>query len=592
MAKYRITAPDGTNFEITAPDNASQDEVMAYAQKQFSMQPQAEPMTEAAGSASAGAAEPVNTAADMAKSFGTGLVKGGVGMLTLPQTLQQVGTKINSKVGGPMLDPEGLPAKGVRALADALPAGGYGLSPMLRAMVGGQPTVTYDKTIGAIEGATGPLYKPQTTAGEFAGTVGEFAAGGAGPGGMMRKAANVVLPAVASETAGQMTEGTQLEAPARLVGGLTGAVGVNAAMRARTPFPNLDPEHTRLVGVLDQEGVRLTAGERTGSKAVRWAESVANDTPFSGQRIGAEKAAQGEDFTRAILRRVGEDADRVTGPVVDRAFTRIGGEFDRLAANNTLRGDQRMVQDLFDTVQHYQELVPVSARAEGIENLIRDIAGTMNTNGGTIPGNVYQAFRSRLDKMARSSRQDPQLSDAFFGIRNALDDAMERSINPADQGAWREVRNQYRNMLVVEKLATGANAEAAQGIIKPQALLAAVAQQNRRDLARGRGDFADLAKAGRAVLQELPNSGTPARLAAMQLLNIFGGTMAGVPGAVASAAGQGLAARALMSRPVQNYLGNQTMARAMQNQAAQTPWLSGNAAIQGSRGLLNPEDRR
>lgn len=38
MAKYRITAPDGSAFEVTAPDSASEAEVMAYAQGQFAKQ--------------------------------------------------------------------------------------------------------------------------------------------------------------------------------------------------------------------------------------------------------------------------------------------------------------------------------------------------------------------------------------------------------------------------------------------------------------------------------------------------------------------------------------------------------------------------
>lgn len=33
MAKYRITAPDGNSYEITAPDDATQEQVMAYAQQ-------------------------------------------------------------------------------------------------------------------------------------------------------------------------------------------------------------------------------------------------------------------------------------------------------------------------------------------------------------------------------------------------------------------------------------------------------------------------------------------------------------------------------------------------------------------------------
>lgn len=39
MARYEITSPSGERFEITAPDNASEAEVMAYAQQQFSAKP-------------------------------------------------------------------------------------------------------------------------------------------------------------------------------------------------------------------------------------------------------------------------------------------------------------------------------------------------------------------------------------------------------------------------------------------------------------------------------------------------------------------------------------------------------------------------
>jgi hypothetical protein len=38
MPKYEITAPDGRKFEVTAPDGATQEQVLSYAQQQFSMQ--------------------------------------------------------------------------------------------------------------------------------------------------------------------------------------------------------------------------------------------------------------------------------------------------------------------------------------------------------------------------------------------------------------------------------------------------------------------------------------------------------------------------------------------------------------------------
>jgi hypothetical protein len=54
MAKYRITSPTGEKFDITAPDNASQDQVMAYAQQQFSAKTNAPEMPEAPKNYTAG----------------------------------------------------------------------------------------------------------------------------------------------------------------------------------------------------------------------------------------------------------------------------------------------------------------------------------------------------------------------------------------------------------------------------------------------------------------------------------------------------------------------------------------------------------
>lgn len=75
-------------------------------------------------------------------------------------------------------------------------------------------------------------------------------------------------------------------------------------------------------------------------------------------------------------------------------------------------------------------------------------------------------------------------------MRESLDDAMQRSIaqnNPRDLGGWQQARRQYRNMLVVEKAATGAGENAALGLISPSQLRNATVQQGRRAFARGLG---------------------------------------------------------------------------------------------------------
>lgn len=45
MARFEVTAPDGSRHEITAPDDASPDQVMEYAKQQFSKMPAAKPRT-------------------------------------------------------------------------------------------------------------------------------------------------------------------------------------------------------------------------------------------------------------------------------------------------------------------------------------------------------------------------------------------------------------------------------------------------------------------------------------------------------------------------------------------------------------------
>jgi hypothetical protein len=120
-------------------------------------------------------------------------------------------------------------------------------------------------------------------------------------------------------------------------------------------------------------------------------------------------------------------------------------------------------------------------------------------------------------------------------------------------------------MMVVEKAATGAGAATAEGLISPSQLRNATVTQNRRDYARGQGDFADLARSGEAVMKPLPNSGTAPRQNIQNIMSILGsvagGARAGLPGAVAGIAAPAVAGRVLMSRPVQAYLGNQLLPR-------------------------------
>lgn len=87
---------------------------------------------------------------------------------------------------------------------------------------------------GVAEAAVPQLgYEPKTIPGNYAKTAGEFAPGfflGAGTTG--QKIAQVLGPAVTSETAGQVTKGSRAEPLARMAGAIVGGVGTALAQRA------------------------------------------------------------------------------------------------------------------------------------------------------------------------------------------------------------------------------------------------------------------------------------------------------------------------------------------------------------------------
>jgi hypothetical protein len=225
-----------------------------------------------------------------------------------------------------------------------------------------------------------------------------------------------------------------------------------------------------------------------------------------------------------------------------------------------------MANDISLTLKRYGNLLEPQQKPI-INNVVGDLVQRVNANGGKLSGTEYQMIRSDLSRAAKSTGNQT-LSAAFKGIRDALDEAMDRSINPQDVGAWKLLRKQYGNYKVLEKAAGGGGEGAGFGLINPAQLRIAASSGNRGAFARGASDFTDLAKAGQEVMKPLANSNTAVR-AAVRSVGIplgsanFGGLIAGLPGAAVGVAAPYVAGRTLMSAPVQRYLGNQAAAGAI-----------------------------
>lgn len=154
--------------------------------------------------------------ADVAQSLGSGLIQGVIGLAELPGQLRNLGVS------------------GITAASNFLNDGPDVNAQMAQDVLQRIQPLPRTGQIGSVlEGQFGALYEPQTTAGEYARTAGEFAPGAVVPGGLGTKLASWLVPAVASEAAGQVFEGKPEEGPARVLAALLsgGAIGVRQALQ-------------------------------------------------------------------------------------------------------------------------------------------------------------------------------------------------------------------------------------------------------------------------------------------------------------------------------------------------------------------------
>lgn len=554
----RIQAPDGAILEF--PDDMADDAILGVMQKEYP-DPNVSTGQDMLAGAKAGLAQGTAELAGQPRDLASLVARGGVSLA------HGAANKIRGLFGlapNPDPTPEQL-ASLDKSVAFMTPLGGA------------------EENKARIESVTGPLPDAQTTAGKYAQSAARFVPGALltpteGPVGAGTLAINAfkygVVPGLTSEAAGQATEGTKAEPYARIAGALAGSQLTDIAKRVVSPNP-ITPDRKKLVDVLKGENVDLTAGQKTGNKGLQYLESASGQVPLGGGKARAISEAQGEQFTKAALSKAGINAERATPEVIDAAFERLGKEFDTLAGATTIKPDQKLGMDLFGTLSDYMQKTSATERKPYIQNLINEI--TAKAQSGFISGDFYKSTRSAIERLRRGT-SDPEFNGALADIRGALDDAVERSISPDLVDRWRDVRNQYRNVLPLERAATAAGENAAQGIVSPSALKQAVlALHGRRNYARGSGDFADLARAGEGIMRPLPDSGTAGRTQAFRLLDGMGLASGGAAGALLSGgntagtvagalAGQALAAgvpavasRALMSSPVQAYLGNQVI---------------------------------
>lgn len=311
MPKFQISAGGGT-YEVDAPDEAT--------------------ALSAMGLGGGAKAEP-SMAADIAGGIQGGVIRGAASLPGLPGGIlslmdqgadmlarQTVGRAVNAyKTGGQSW------------AADAQPSVAPGrFSP--QAVLPGP-----DRTVKAVEGAIGETYRPQTTAGKYAASVGEMAGSGL-------RAVPALAAGLLSEGAGQATAGTAAEPWARAGGAIVGGTAAAAAVRPATGAQQVaraaDGMTAQQVDAMEalmrdaaSVGVPLTraeAAQQVTNGATRLAdlqrvvEGSGGLKPFMAQRPGQIEAAGARQFDHIVPARpdpsmIGREAGQAADAVIGQA---------------------------------------------------------------------------------------------------------------------------------------------------------------------------------------------------------------------------------------------------------------------------------
>lgn len=494
MPTYVVTAPDGREYEVDAPDGATQEQVLSYAQQNY-QQPQDDIPTLPAVQAELPDPSEGGGSLQIA-GFDTGI------------PLSQGTTRGLAGFGKALVDTgRGLKQAGTDAARYFVEEGLGMEAPGLRASLASQQA-----DIDAARERDAPLM--QTGAG-LGGNVAGYATTLLGPGAGLRgtQAARALLP---QTIAGNAAQGAALGALQPVesgdsragnagLGGLFGAGGATVAKAVGalgTRAAEAVPEHVRAIyEAAKARGIELTPAQLSDSRFMRWAQSMLRSVPFTGSQ--ARYANQVGDFTRAVSKEIGEDTDRITPEVYAAAKGRIGGEFNRLTARNDLVVDTGLAGKLA-AIQREASQYGGQETQQAVGSALKRLFD--QAQGSAIPGRVYQSIDSQLGNL---TKQGGEKAHYLGQIRTALREGMDASVSPGDQAAWQAARGQYRDLKTIRDLV----AKSEDGRISPAALSGRITANNagKESQAAGRrGGLGELARIGQRM-KEPPSSGTAER---------------------------------------------------------------------------------
>lgn len=377
--RYEITSPDGKRFEVTAPDDASQEEVLAYAQKQFAPKQPEKPI-----SAMDGMSGGEKFLVGMGKGFKD--VGRGIGQRLGMVTPEEVAE--SRKYDQPLMDTtEGMVgnfAGNVAALAPAL-------------AIPGANTIAGASLVGGLSGLAQPTTKDESATTNALTGLALGGAGQYGVGKLAQFAGNRLASKEASGAAAKALNSKKDEAIREAVetGYKTIPSVSNGPLAGRVVEGLTGKEKAKQLASVQNQNLTDTLARR--------AFGLTPDVPLSQdtmKAVRAEAVATGYDPVRAVPRMATDDVFRQTVSNLTSRADNAAKDFGAV-----VQSDIKPFADDLAKVQSFTGDSAVDAIS-----VLREKASDAYSSGNKTLGKAYrkaaEAIEAQVDRSLAKSGKD------------------------------------------------------------------------------------------------------------------------------------------------------------------------------------------
>lgn len=228
----------------------------------------------------------------------------------------------------------------------------------------------------------------------------------------------------------------------KTVGALGNVIGTGVRKVASS---GVNDDVAKLATRAKELGINIPADRIADSRPMNAIAAGLNYVPFSG-RAGSEELMNSQ-LNRAVSKTFGQDSPNVT-KALRTANDVLGAQFDHTLKNNGVKFDQGLLDDVtrvYNTAEKELGSDNLKAISSQVDELVK------KGESGIIDGQAAYNIKRTLDRIGR---QNTPAAYHALELKQALLGALDRSLGPDNAAAFAKTRQQYGNMLALEKLAS------------------------------------------------------------------------------------------------------------------------------------------